>query len=87
MKIRKKTSNAAIESISKLVEMSYDPRNGELNNIHQRLINGRKEFERAATKTMDAVIQMSAMDLTLESNVAIIEQINTSFTTAVDSIN
>lgn len=87
MKIRKKTSDMAIESISKLVEMNYNPRNGELNNIHQRLINGRKEFAQAATKTMDAVIHMSAMDLTLEANAAIIEQTNTSIATAVNTIN
>lgn len=66
MKIRKKASNTAIESISRLVEMNYDPRNGALNQIHQRLINGRKEFERAVMKIMDAVIHMSAMDLTLK---------------------
>ncbi len=77
----------AIESISKLVEMNYNPRNGELNNIHQRLINGRKEFAQAATKTMVAVIHMSAMDLTLEANAAIIEQTNTSIATAVNTIN
>ena len=87
MKIRKKASNTAIESISRLVEMNYDPRNGALNQIHQRLINGRKEFERAVMKIMDAVIHMSAMDLTLETNATNIEQINTSIANAVENIN
>lgn len=87
MKMRKKASNTAVESISKLVEMHYDPRNGELNNIHQRLMNGRQKFEQATTKTMDAVIRMSAMDLTLETNTATIEQVNASITSAVDTIN
>lgn len=87
MKIRKKSMESAVNSISRLVNMQYDPSNGELNNIHQRLIKGRKNFEQAVTKNMDAVIQMSAMDLTLESNVAIVEQINNSISTAVDKIS
>lgn len=87
MKLGKKNSSRVIESISNLVDIEYEPANGELNNIHQRLINGRKEFEQAVTKTMDAVIYMSAMDLTLETNVATVEQINTSISTSVNVIS
>ena len=87
MKIRKKGSSSVINSVSRLVDMQYDPSNGELNNIHQRLMKGRKEFEQAVTKNMDAVIQMSSMDLTLEANVATVEQINTAISTAVNAIS
>ncbi len=87
MKIRKRYSDAAITSISRLMNMTYDPSNGELNNIHRRLISGREEFEQAVTKTLDAVIRMSSMDLTLETNVATVEQINTSISDAVDTIS
>ncbi len=87
MKIRKKSFNSAVESISKLIDMQYIPANGELNNIHRRLLTGREAFEQAVTKTMDAVIHMSAMDLTLETNVAIVEQINTSISDSVNHIN
>jgi len=87
MKIRKRASDTAVMSISRLIEMQYQPANGELNNIHRRLINGREEFEQAVTKTLDAVIHMSTMDLTLETNVATVEQINTSISNAVDSIS
>lgn len=45
MKIRRKGMNSAVNSISRLVDMQYDPANGELNDIHQRLMKGRKEFE------------------------------------------
>lgn len=86
MRLRKKAFHAAIASISKLADMQYEPANGELNNIHQRLTAGRKEFEQAVTKTMDAVIQMSSMDLTLESNVAAMEQINDSISGALEAI-
>lgn len=87
MRLGKKASNTAIESISKLVDMQYEPANGELNNIHQRLMSGRKEFEQAVTKTMGAVISMSAMDLTLATNVETVEKINTSISSAVDAIS
>lgn len=87
MKIRKKGSVHAVNSISRLIDMQYDPANGELNNIHQRLMKGRKEFERAVTKNMDAIIQMSSMDLTLETNVATVEKINNSISTAVGAIS
>lgn len=87
MKIRKKSSVSAVNSISRLIDMQYDPANGELNNIHSRLMKGRKEFEQAVTKNMDAVIQMSSMDLTLEANIAIVEQINTSISDAVNAIS
>lgn len=87
MKIRRKEANTAIASISKLVPMNYDARNGELNDIHKRLMNGRSEFEQAATKCMDAVIRMSAMDLTLETNAVIIEQVNTSIADVAEMLN
>ncbi len=83
---KKKASAIAIDSISRLVDMPYEPSNRELNQIHQRLMNGRKEFEQAVTKTMDAVIHMSAMDLTLETNVEKVEQINASVSASAEAI-
>lgn len=87
MKIRKKAFDTALGSVSRLVEMEYVPQNQELNEIHRRLIKGRGAFEQAATKTMDAVIRMSAMDLTLAANASTIEEINTSMGAAVDGIS
>lgn len=86
MRIGRKSARIAIDSISKLVDMSYEPANGELNDIHQRLMGGRREFEQAVTKAMDAVIQMSAMDLALEANVETADQISRSVSTAVEAI-
>ena len=60
MKIRKRAFDTALSSVSRLAEMEYAPQNQELNDIHRRLVKGRREFEQAATKTMDAVIRMSA---------------------------
>lgn len=86
MKSTRKSFQSAIAAISQLADMQYEPANGELNNIHQRLTAGRKEFEQAVTKTMDAIIKMSAMDLTLESNVAAMDQINGSVAAALEAI-
>ncbi|GFI32739.1 methyl-accepting chemotaxis protein 3 [Lachnospiraceae bacterium] len=87
MRLKRRTFPAVIASVSRLVDMPYEPQNGELNNIHQRLMKGRKEFEQALTKTMDAVIQMSSMDLSLETNAAAIEEINSSISDAANSIS
>lgn len=50
MRMRKRDSNVAIESISRLVEMQYQPTNGELNNIHKRLISGERSLSRLLKK-------------------------------------
>ena len=87
MRSGKRGLNEVIRAVSRLTDMEYKPANGELNHIHQRLVSGRKEFEQAVTNTMDAVIHMSSMDLTLETNVATVEQINSSIMESVDDIN
>lgn len=87
MRIRKKAYDATLNSISRLVEMEYIPRNQGLNDMHRRLMAGRRKFEKAVTKAMDAVIRMSAMDLTLETSAAAIERINASMKLAVDGIS
>lgn len=87
MKMTKKSTNVAIQSISRLTAMQYEPANGELNEIHKRLVKGRKDFEQAVAKTMDAVIHMSAMDLTLETNIEKVEKINTSILSEVNNIS
>ncbi|MCI9124214.1 MAG: hypothetical protein HFH35_09065 [Eubacterium sp.] len=86
MRGRKKEWKAAIASTSRLVDMEYDLANGEINEIHKRLLSGRKEFEQAVVKTMDAVIQMSAMDLKLEANSKTQDEISDSVKDAVDTI-
>ena len=87
MRLGKKNSDSTIKCISNLWEMTYEPENEELNHIHQRLVKGKKSFEQAVLKTMDAMISMSSMDLILETNATTIEQINTSISNSVDSIS
>lgn len=87
MRFGKKGMNNIMDSISRLVDMPYEPANGEWNDVHKRLMNGRKKFEQAATQTMDAVIHISSMDLTLATNVETVEQVNDSIASAVDTIH
>lgn len=87
MILKKKTLNTTIESIAKLTDMRYDQVNGELNNIHKRLVKGREEFGQIVTNIMDAGINMSSMELTLEKNVEAVDKINSSVMTAVDAIS
>ncbi len=86
MALRRKASNSAMESLSRLIDMEYRPENEKLNAVHKRLLKGRKKFEQAVVKIMDAGIHMSAMDLTLEANAEVVKDINTSITTAVNVI-
>ncbi len=84
--LHKKDFNTAIASISNLADMEYKPGNAELNQIHQRLLSGRKEFEQAVVNTMDAVIQMSAMDLVLGTNVTTLDEISGFLAASVHTI-
>lgn len=86
IKLRKKELNHTITSISELQDMKYEPANGELNSIHKRLMDGRKAFEQAVTKSMDAVIHMSAMDLILEENAKTLDEINGFIAESVNTV-
>ncbi len=87
IRLRRKDLNQAVSSISGLWDMKYEPSNGMLNDIHRRLLDGRKGFEKAVTKTMDAVIRMSAMDLILKTNAETLDAVNGSIVEAAGSIS
>ena len=53
-----------IKAISELKETDYT-KAPELNNIYQRLTAGRVQFEEALEKNINAIMQISALDLTL----------------------
>ena len=53
-----------VHSVSELKQVDYSG-NPELDGIYKRLIKGREEFELAYDKTLDAVMQMSSLDLVL----------------------
>lgn len=83
----KNKKNNVISAISNLNDMEYIPENGELNDIHKRLVNGRKEFQNLATNTLDSVIQMSVIDVTIKANIEKIESVNTAIEEEVDNVS
>lgn len=60
--IKKKTD--LLRSVSELKQVDYSG-NLELDGIYKRLIKGRENFESAYDKTLDAVMQISSLDLVL----------------------
>ena len=79
--------NNMLASLAKLEDMQYEPQNKELNDIHKRLVEGRKEFEQVATNTLDSVIQMSVIDATVKMNIDKIATINESLSNEVEDIS
>ena len=79
--------NNMLSSLAKLEDMQYEPQNKELNDIHKRLVEGRKEFEQVATNTLDSVIQMSVIDATVKMNIDKIATINESLSNEVEDIS
>ena len=79
--------NNMLSSLAKLDDMQYEPQNKELNDIHKRLVEGRKEFEQVATNTLDSVIQMSVIDATVKMNIDKIATINESLSNEVEDIS
>lgn len=83
---KKKKINSAVAAISELVDMQYEPEYGELNNIHKRLVEGRKDFEAVVTGTLDSVIQMSVVDVTVKTCIEEISKVNSSISDEVEDI-
>ena len=59
------TNKKLVKSVSELKEANYS-RNPELNDIYQRLANGRKQFAEIFEKNIRAVMQISSLDLMLQ---------------------
>lgn len=84
----KKNSYAnTIHAIASLDDMKYEPSDQELDKIYQRLKAGRTKFENIFTSTMDAVINMSSMDLTLEKNANLMNEISNNMVTSIAEIS
>lgn len=74
-----------IKAISELKETDYT-KAPELNNIYQRLTAGRVQFEEALEKNINAIMQISALDLTLHHLTEEILEISRSVAAATDII-
>ncbi|HBI61139.1 MAG TPA: hypothetical protein DDY31_08005 [Lachnospiraceae bacterium] len=74
-----------IKAISELKETDYT-KTPELNDIYQRLTAGRIQFEEALEKNINAIMQISALDLTLHHLTEEILEISRSVAAATDII-
>lgn len=59
------TKNKLVKSVSELKECNYSA-SPELNNVYQRLLQGRQQFAQVLEKNIKAVMQISSLDLTLQ---------------------
>ena len=62
-----KNKTNLIQSVSELKEADYS-KNPELGSIYERLIEGKKKFGEVLENDMNAVMQISSLDLTLLHN-------------------
>lgn len=74
-----------VKSVAELREADYS-RNPELGDIYKRLLKGRKQFEEVLEKDMRAVMQISALDLTLEFQTDRMTELSRNIAEAADDI-
>ena len=79
------TNKKLVKSVSELKEANYS-RNPELNDIYQRLANGRKQFAEIFEKNIRAVMQISSLDLMLQHETDKILEISRSVAKAAEVI-
>lgn len=74
-----------MKAVSELKEADYsqDP---ELNDMYQRLTNGRKQFVKIFEKNINAVMQISSLDLTMQHQTDKIIDISQKVTNATETI-
>lgn len=65
-----------IKAIARMEPLDSSYQNGELGRIHERLYNGRKKFGDIVSKTLNSAMQMSALDLKLQSKSSCLQSIS-----------
>lgn len=82
-----KKNGRLISAISNLQDMTYEPENEPYNNVHKRLLDGREQFRKVVKNTLDSVIQMSIIDVTIKANIEKIEDVNDSLEHEVEHLS
>ncbi|MDE7476938.1 MAG: hypothetical protein K2M91_03150, partial [Lachnospiraceae bacterium] len=83
--INRKSKAVLMKAVSQLEQADYS-REPELNNIYNRLSEGRKQFAEVFDKNINAVMQISSLDLTLKHQTRKIVDISNKITKAADTI-
>lgn len=78
-------SRRLMKNVSQLKETNY-ARVPVIDDMYQRLVRGRKQFEEVMAKDMNAVMQISALDLTLDHHTEKVAEISGSVDAATEVI-
>ena len=81
----RQTKAILMKSVSELKAADYS-KEPELNNIYQRLLRGRKQFAEIYDKNIQAVMQISSLDLVLQHQTETIMDISKNIEKATESI-
>lgn len=74
-------------SMSKLAEADYGKKSVEMEQIYHRLLAGRTQFEEAVADILDAVMQISSLDLSLNHYSEILQKVSDSVSEATELIH
>lgn len=65
--MKKKTNSNAMEAMSKLIDADFSKEPVNVQDMNRRLHTGRKQFEEVTKKSLDVVMKISMLDLTLDA--------------------
>lgn len=82
-----KQGNQYISLIARMQEADYGKNSTELEDIYRRLKSGREQFADVFDKNMDAVMQISSLDLTIHHHIDHMMEVSNSVTTATEAIH
>lgn len=84
MKSKKKS---LLMSVSELEEADYGKESAELEQIYRRLLTGRSQFEEVIAKTLDSLMQISSLDLSMKHYSDILKDVSDSVSNATELIH
>ncbi len=84
---KKSKKESLLLSVSELAEADYGKKSAELEQIYRRLLTGRGRFEKVMTHILDAVMQISSLDLSLNHYSEILQKVSDSVSNAAELIH
>lgn len=87
MALSGKKYGSYVKSVAELKAVDYSKASPEIKEVYERLQTGRKQIEEILAKNLKAVMQISSVDLTLETEVKEMEEISTKVAGATEYIH
>lgn len=76
-----------LSSMAELVDADYGKKSAEMEQIYRRLLTGRTRFEEAVANILDAVMQISSLDLSLNHYSETLQKVSDSVSEATELIH